>query len=31
MRAPAIVRWPGKVPAGAVTEEMIFATYGWLL
>jgi arylsulfatase A-like enzyme len=23
------VRWPGKVPAGAVTEE-IFATYDWL-
>ncbi|HEV2917767.1 MAG TPA: sulfatase-like hydrolase/transferase, partial [Actinomycetota bacterium] len=29
MRAPAMVRWPGKVPAGAVTEE-IFATYDWL-
>jgi hypothetical protein len=21
-RAPAMVRWPGKVPAGAVTEEI---------
>jgi hypothetical protein len=30
MRAPAMVRWPGKVPAGAVTEE-ILATYDWLL
>jgi arylsulfatase A-like enzyme len=29
MRAPAMVRWPGNVPAGAVTEE-IFATYDWL-
>jgi arylsulfatase A-like enzyme len=29
MRAPAMVRWPGKVAAGAVTEE-IFATYDWL-
>jgi arylsulfatase A-like enzyme len=29
MRAPAMVRWPGKVPAGAVTGE-IFATYDWL-
>ena len=29
MRAPAMVRWPGKVPAGAVTEEL-FATYDWL-
>jgi arylsulfatase A-like enzyme len=25
MRVPAIVRWPGKVPAGAVTEEMLSA------
>jgi arylsulfatase A-like enzyme len=29
MRAPAMVRWPGKVPAGTVTEE-ILATYDWL-
>lgn len=29
MRAPAMVRWPGKVQAGTVTEE-IFATYDWL-
>lgn len=25
MRAPAIVRWSGKVPAGVVTEEMLTA------
>jgi arylsulfatase len=25
MRAPAMVRWPGKVPAGAVTEEALTA------
>jgi arylsulfatase A-like enzyme len=29
MSTPAMVRWPGKVPDGAVTEE-IFATYDWL-
>jgi len=25
MRVPAIVRWPGKVPAGVATEEMLSA------
>jgi arylsulfatase A-like enzyme len=25
MRVPAIVRWPGKVPAGMVTEQMLSA------
>jgi arylsulfatase A-like enzyme len=25
MRVPAMVRWPGKVPAGLVTEEMLSA------
>jgi arylsulfatase len=25
MRVPAIVRWPGNVPAGVVTEEMLSA------
>ena len=25
MRAPAIVRWPGKVPAGAVSDEIVAA------
>lgn len=29
MRVPAMVRWPGKVPAGVVTEEM-FAAVDWL-
>jgi arylsulfatase len=29
MRAPAIVRWPGKIPAGRVTDE-IFAALDWL-
>ncbi len=29
MRTPAIVRWPGKVPAGAVTDE-IFSAVDWL-
>ncbi len=29
MRAPAIVRWPGKVKAGAVTDE-IFTAVDWL-
>ena len=28
IRAPAMVRWPGHVPAGVVTDEMI-ATYDW--
>lgn len=25
MRVPAMVRWPGKVPAGNITEEMLSA------
>jgi arylsulfatase A-like enzyme len=25
MRVPALVRWPGKVPAGVITEEMLSA------
>src|SRR5215469_13083566 len=29
MRVPCIVRWPGKVPAGVVTEEML-AAVDWL-
>jgi arylsulfatase A-like enzyme len=29
MRAPAIVRWPGTVPAGVVTNEML-AAVDWL-
>ncbi len=29
MRVPAIVRWPGKVPAGVVTNE-IFAAVDWM-
>jgi len=29
MRAPAIIRWPGKVPAGVVTNE-ILAAVDWL-
>ena len=29
MRAPAIVRWPGKVKQGAVTDEML-ASVDWL-
>jgi arylsulfatase len=29
MRVPAIVRWPGRFPAGMVTQEM-FAAYDWL-
>lgn len=28
-RVPAIVRWPGKVPAGVVTQEML-AAVDWL-
>lgn len=29
MRVPAIVRWPGKVPAGVVSEQML-AAVDWL-
>jgi arylsulfatase len=29
MRVPAIVRWPGVIPAGVVTDE-ILATYDWM-
>ena len=29
MRAPAMIRWPGKVPAGVVTDQ-IFAAVDWL-
>ncbi|HTT39802.1 MAG TPA: arylsulfatase [Burkholderiales bacterium] len=29
MRVPAMVRWPGKVPAGIVTEQML-AAVDWL-
>ena len=29
MRVPAMVRWPGKVPAGVVTEQML-AAVDWL-
>src|SRR5450432_1361266 len=29
MRVPAIIRWPGNVPAGVVTNEM-FAAVDWL-
>ncbi|HKD19316.1 MAG TPA: arylsulfatase, partial [Thermoanaerobaculia bacterium] len=29
MRVPAIVRWPGRVPAGVVTDEML-AAVDWL-
>jgi arylsulfatase A-like enzyme len=29
MRVPAIVRWPGKVPGGVVTEQML-AAVDWL-
>jgi arylsulfatase len=29
MRVPALVRWPGKVPAGVVTEQML-AAVDWL-
>ena len=29
MRAPAMIRWPGKVPAGIVTNEML-AAVDWL-
>jgi arylsulfatase A-like enzyme len=29
MRVPAMVRWPGKVPASVVTTEML-AAVDWL-
>jgi arylsulfatase A-like enzyme len=29
MRVPAMIRWPGKIPAGVVTNE-IFAAVDWL-
>ena len=29
MRVPAIVRWPGKIPAGVVTEQML-GSVDWL-
>jgi len=29
MRVPAVIRWPGKVPAGVVTNEML-AAVDWL-
>jgi len=29
MRVPAIIHWPGKVPAGVVTDEML-AAVDWL-
>jgi arylsulfatase len=29
MRTPAIVRWPGKIPEGGVTDE-IFSAVDWL-
>ena len=29
MRVPAIVRWPSRIPAGVVTQEM-FAAYDWM-
>ncbi len=29
MRVPALIRWPGKIPAGVVTDEIV-ATYDWL-
>jgi arylsulfatase A-like enzyme len=29
MRAPGIIRWPGKIPAGVVTNEML-AAVDWL-
>jgi arylsulfatase A-like enzyme len=29
MRVPAIVRWPGHIPSGTVTQEML-AAYDWL-
>jgi len=29
MRVPALIRWPGKIPAGVVTNEIV-ATYDWM-
>ena len=29
MRSPAMIRWPGHIPAGIVTDEIV-ATYDWL-
>ena len=29
IRAPAMIRWPGRVPAGVVSDEIV-ATYDWL-
>ena len=29
IRAPAMIRWPGRVPAGAVSDQIV-ATYDWL-
>jgi len=29
IRTPAIIRWPGNVPAGVVTDEIV-ATYDWM-
>lgn len=29
MRSPAMVRWPGHIPQGVVTDEIV-ATYDWL-
>jgi len=28
MRVPAMVRWPGRVPAGVITEEML-SSHDW--
>ena len=29
IRTPAMIRWPGRIPAGVVTDEII-ATYDWM-
>ena len=29
IRTPAMIRWPGRVPAGVVTDQIV-ATYDWL-
>jgi arylsulfatase len=29
IRTPAMIRWPGQIPAGVVTDEII-ATYDWM-
>lgn len=29
IRTPAMIRWPGRIPAGIVTDEII-ATYDWM-